>query len=625
MVTRSIKGEIIAPGIVVGELCFNGFTWDSPRDVVGVSKQEIGVEIKRFESEADALVRELEETVRKLDGNSLVEEAEIIKTHIMMLQDKGFHRSVHERIASDLLAAETALEHVLKEMVETLKKSEDLLFSERAADLSNLLIRLGKKLRKEEETILLDSVRGIEKPVVVTKELFVSLVLEAQELHVLGFIVEQGTVFSHAAIIAKSFGIPVLKVKNVFRSGIENRAGVLLDADRGRFVISPSELEMREIVPTRREEPPATASGPPVKIWINIVDPLQIRSKDLEGLAGIGLYRTEVLFMKWKEDFPSEEEQYQVYASLFAKCPNLPVTVRTLDIGGDKTLPYFSLGPQDNPYLGLRAHRIYRYHPEILITQIRALLRAAFPGGTLRILYPMIEGLEELLFVQDLLQRSVDSLRDEGREYQNRFQQGLMLEVPSAVWDLARMFPRIDFISLGTNDLLQYFFAMDRNNANVSRLFPSESPVVLRLLRSIVDQARAAGKSLNICGEVASDVRFLPFLIGLGFEQLSIDLNAVEKVRNLLARLETPFCRELVDKCLLAETAPEVRKIMEAFYRSWGLEIESPAILAEPEVIDPICKMSVHTQGNKFRVVRQDETYYFCSQQCLDKFIKMEG
>ena len=273
------------------------------------------------------------------------------------------------------------------------------------------------------------------------------------------------------------------------------------DAVNGIMLTDPSEEDINDVTMlTQEAQSRGDKTQLPVKLWMNIVDPLQIKEEDLKDTEGIGLYRTECLFMENREDFPTEDEQFVIYLSLFEKCRDHQVTIRTLDIGGDKTLPYFSFGPQQNPYLGFRAHRIYRFHPEIFITQAKAILRAGLGINNLRILYPMVETVDDLWFIQTLLEKAKQSLRDENVEYKDDFQQGILLEVPSAVWNLRELLSYVDFVSIGTNDLFQYFFAIDRNNANVYKAYQPENPVALQMLKGIVDIAKELNKSLSICG-----------------------------------------------------------------------------------------------------------------------------
>lgn len=620
MKNRNIKGQIISPGIEMGETYFVVFPFSSISPVEKLSRRKPDMEIARFEKETNSLVSELEEAVKSFKKDSYFEDAEIVQTHIFLLRDKGFQRRVKDKIKTHRLTAEAAVEKALQEIIEVLESSGSSVFSERSSDFKDILMRLKKKLAKEEAAIFKKLLNKSNNPVVVTKELFPSLVLEAKKEGAKAFLIEEGTSLSHAAIMAKSFGLPVLKIENLYAHGLRDKTKVLVDADNGRLVINPGKMEVDWIDSIRQPKDFVKTSLLPVKIWINITDPTQLKKNDLENVEGIGLYRTESPFME-KEDFPDEDEQYQVYSVLFEKAGDRLVTIRTLDIGGDKTLPYFSFGPQENPYLGFRAHRIYRFHPEIFITQMRAILRAGANSSKLRVLFPMIENVDELLFVQDLLRKAILSLKEEGIKHNHNFQQGVLVEVPSAVWDFKRLLSFVDFASLGTNDLLQYFFAVDRNNANVTGSYWPENPTSLRMLKGLVETAREMGKSLNICGEIASDVRFLPLLVGLGFKHISIDSHAVSYVRESLSSLDVCSCIQLAQECLRAEKVSEVKAILDTF-KPHVTEHDTSSLKKQTESIDPVCGMVVHSKGNKLSVVLDGRTHYFCSKQCRDKFTK---
>jgi phosphoenolpyruvate-protein kinase (PTS system EI component)/YHS domain-containing protein len=419
--------------------------------------------------------------------------------------------------------------------------------------------------------------------------------------------------------MARSLGIPVLKIASLSRIEHKTGAEVLVDAVNGRLVLEPLEQPETEL-PIRSAFQRHANLHLPVRIWLNVDDAEQFDSDLLEAASGIGLYRTESLFMKKQQDFPTEQEQMRVYSDLFSRCRGFPVTIRTVDIGGDKQLGHFSLGPQANPYLGLRAHRIYRFHPELFITQFRAILRAAAQMPALRLLFPMIEGLDELLFIEELAQEARQSLKREGCVFQTNYQSGILVEVPSAVWNLPALLPHVDFLSVGTNDLLQYFFAADRNNANVHGSYQPQNPGFLRMLKLIVDTAKEHDKSLMLCGEIAADPGLLALLVGLGFENLSVGIHALPRVSKSLSGLAVDSCRLLAQECLGASTTAEVRKILVGAAPRLGVSESSP-LSSGFEAMDPVCGMVVEAKDCPYAFTWSDQQYLFCSKQCLDRFI----
>ena len=618
---RKLGADILSPGVLAGTLHFF-VPSTGPPERGDARTGEAGAEIERFEKQAAVVVAELEKIITSLMDDSMFAEAEIAKTHLYLLKDTEVHREVHAEIRQNALNAEQAAEKVLHGMMATLEQSGTWL-SERTADIHDILNRLQTKL-SEQQSQFFDSLDDVCDPVVVTAELSPSLVLEARRLKRCAFIVEKGTSTSHAAILAKSFGFPAVRVESLKPLEAESGGDVLVDAANGYVTVHPNAQEVRDTIPERAAVSTGRPVSPLVHLWINIIDPRQVQPEVLRRVEGIGLYRTEVLFMESKDHFPSEDEQYEVYRRLFEACGEAPVVFRTADIGGDKMLPYFSLGPQENPYLGLRAHRIYRFHPEILVTQIRALLRAAQEQTQVRILYPMIEDIEDLRFVQNLLTRATESLRQDGLDFKAEFQQGIMVEVPSAAWNLDELLQRMDFASVGTNDLLQYFLAVDRNNSNVGGSYRTRSPAFLKVLRSLVETADRCGKSLSLCGEIASDRSLLPLLIGIGFKDFSVDVHMLDLVEDLLSTVKPTECEELADACLHCRTSEEVRVMLREFGYEQAPAPSAPSVIGE-EAIDPVCGMLVHADQSSYTYTRAGTRYYFCSVRCRDEFVQGNG
>ena len=589
---------------------------DSPR--AGGIEQEL----TRFEEHIDGLAEELTGTIAALHAEAAHTEAQIVQTHLSLIKDRKFHQDVCREIRENGLSTEVAIESVLRRIMAAFEQSENSLIAERGADVRDIITRLSRRVSRRQHEILAGLAEG-EAVVLATRELLPSAVLDARNSSVAGFIVEKGTGLSHAAILAKSLGLPILRLETLqVLQGFANQQ-VLVDAGEGRLIVAPdpeARLSHRHGVPARRV---FDRDRLPVRLWLNVADPSQVTSGLLRTVAGIGLYRTEVLFMEQTDDFPSEGQQYEVYRSLFEMCPDgCTVTVRTADIGGDKVLPYFPLGPQENPYLGVRANRIYREHPEILIAQLRAILRAGTCTPRLRIMYPMIGSQEDLSFVRQLLGETVRSLRARGNPYQDRFQQGIMIEVPSAAWSCAELLERVDFASVGTNDLLQYFFAVGRDDAHVSPSYRTQDAIALQLLKRLADTAARAGKPLSICGEIASDPQLLPVLIGLGFTDLSIDIHALPQIEEVASGLDVKDCRRLARECLQARTSRDVRAILsDSGLVARHAEVCPPR---QGQVVDPICHEVIDRVDASLCITRRDKVIHFCSTQCRDEYFYRE-
>ncbi len=618
---RRFKGEMLSPGAATGRLAF----LESDFTVLGPDQRRassIEQELDRFEEHIDGLAEELSHIIAELEAESADIQAQIVRTHLYLIQDHRFHQDVCREIRENALPAETAIETVLRRVISVFERSKNSIMVDRASDIRDIIARLSRRVQRRHHEAF-EALGEGDAMVLAVKELLPSVVLEARNSRVVGFVVERGTGLSHGSILAKSLGFPVLRIDDLQALQVATDELVLISATEGSLVVAPEPELIIQIMQRRAAAPVVDQLGLPVRLWINVADPAQVTPELVERIAGVGLYRTEVLFMEQIDDFPSEEQQYLTYRSLFETCrPDQIVTVRTADIGGDKTLSYFPLGPQENPSLGVRANRVYREHPEIFITQVRAILRAAAYSSGLRIMYPMIGSREDLLFIERLLAEAVRSLRARRQVYQDRFQQGIMIEVPSAAWNAGELLEVVDFASVGTNDLLQYFFAVGRDDATNSQSFRTLDPVALRMLRHLVETAALAGKPLSICGEVASDPQLLPLLIGLGFQDLSVDIRFLAQVEEAAAGLDVAACRQLAQDCLTAKTSREVRALLS----DSGLVKKQRAACPSrwDQAVDPVCGAVIDMAESHLTITRHGRKIHFCSTRCRDEYICRE-
>jgi phosphotransferase system enzyme I (PtsI) len=615
--SERFHGTVLAPGFALGNAFRIG---DSPPRSAGDPPALVDVhrELHLFKQSIAQAVEELENLVEQLQRNPSPEPADIARVHLAMLNDVGFHDDVRHKIATSGLRAEHAIEVVVHEMVALFERSGNEVLAERSADLKDLEFRLKTAMGGRPSNVF-GAIGSEGNQIALVEELLPSFIFDAPSHNVTGFLVAKGTPLAHAVILARLYGIPVLKTDHLSR--LENGTPLLLDGINGDIVTEPDETEVQRRSKDSRSNLAVLCDAPlSANLWLSIIDPLQLESTAVEKSAGIGLYRTEVLFMKSREDFPGEEEQCAAYRALFQRCGDKPVTIRTLDIGGDKLLPYFSLGPQANPYMGFRAHRIWRFHPEILICQIRAIMRAAGTGGRLRILYPMIETVDSLTFVQKLVRDAVSALRRERVPIPEQYEEGVLVEVPSAVWDYSALLERVDYTSLGTNDLLQYFFAADRNNPNIGSFYIPEHPAVLRMLHWIAERNIATGKPLGICGELASDRAYLPLLIGLGIRDLSVAPNVLPDVCANLSALDPAACAQLAQAAMAAASASEVLELLQDF-GGLASDVAGSGVPADSDVIDPICGMIVSADSGTLSVTDWGKTIYFCSPRCRLQFL----
>ena len=616
MSVSSFIGHLIAPGYGQGILHIVAACERKEQDSTS-GPIDPSLEGERFSEEVRLLEQEIEEAADRLDADTFGGEAQILRVHLAMRRDPELHGQVLDLIHKSRHRAETAVETVLETMAAIIASSDDPLLAERAVDLRDLALRLLARLG-DHAPCGMASLSLDKSPVVIAMpELLPSFVLEARELGVSGFIVESGTSVSHGAILAKSFGIPAVRIRTLCALGPFEGQRVLVGG-AGEILVDPEDIEIDAQRPTLEAVPTERIPGAPLtRVWVSIVDPEQLEVIDWTGIEGVGLYRSEALFMRHREDFPSERKQIDVYRRLFELAGERPVVFRTVDLGADKSVNYMHFGPEDNPCLGLRAHRLFRFHPEILVTQIRAVLQAAYGRHRLRLLFPMLESIEQLRFVQGLVSQAMDSLADQAVEFQDDFLQGVLIETPSAAWSFGRFLQEVDFASVGTNDLVQYLFAVERGSANVADLYQPEHPVVLQVIRFLAAQSAAAGKTLSICGEMAAEPLLLPVLVGLGVTDLSVAMGASNDVQRQLAKLDDTGCRLLADQCVQADTVDDVRTAI-----GWSqAKGDGQLAMSEGDALDPVCGMVVHV-NNTPHVLRVGGVFhYFCSRACLKHFI----
>lgn len=563
------------------------------------------------------LVSEIQQLQTRLESQHWT----ILEAHRYMLKDPDLLKDIERQIVEYGLNAEDGIKKAFWHKAQQfIQLGEEEFLSFRSSDINELSQRLIAILSQPQNKTRI----GKKKFLVYASELYTTWVLNAHESGVCGFIVQEGTPLSHACILARALGVPVLKIESDEYLAADNKIDAYLCAQVASpyIILKPNNridelgVPEKECYSTRKK-----SKHLPINIWLNFFDPLQTQHASYKSVTGIGLFRTEYFFMRSDKDFPDENEQTAYYSKIFDVCEKKPVVIRTLDVGGDKNLPYFSLGPQENPYLGLRGQRLYRYHPDIFITQIRAILRASHGLQNIRILYPMIETVDDILYLKELYSFAQQSLEKDNIIYNTDAQQGIMIEVPSVAWSSGNFLKHVDFASVGTNDLLQYFFAVDRNNANVFDRFTLENPSALAMLRRIVEDAAGAGKPLNLCGEIASDIYQLPLIIGLGFTDISIDLHAIESVMITQENLFVSECSVLVDNCLKCDTSKEVTQKVDEFWKQHGKIYKRNTMRRGSRIKDPVCGMQLNANDHHLSSVRNGKRYYFCTPRCMEKFL----
>lgn len=574
------KGVAAATGIAIGKV----FIWSNQTSsVTRRSVVDCEGEKNRYLQAVALARRELVELRSRVAEKLGEEEGEIIEAHLMMAEDPELTAGVLQKIADEKVNAEYALESVISSYAAMLEGVSDPYLRERAADLRDVGARIIRRLQGG-ETLSLPKME--EECVVVADDLAPSVTAQLDQDKVLGFVTAKGGETSHTAILARSLGIPA--VVGLGEEIFKFAEGELLivDGTQGEVISHPSEdclrvyqekQEKAEVERTRSRErleavkgqEAISKDGKMVIIAANIGAPDETGQALEHGCDGIGLFRTEFLYMN-NDHLPTEEEQFAAYKEVLEKMGEKPIIIRTLDIGGDKNLPYLPLEEEFNPALGYRAIRICLDQKAIFHTQLRALLRAAVyaraPEG-LQIMFPMISSLQELRAAKQILSEARSALVSSGVEV-GKIQVGMMIEIPSAALLSGVFAKEVDFFSIGTNDLIQYTLAVDRMNGKVAELYDEYHPAVWQLIKFTVEAAHKEGKWVGVCGETAGNPRLIPVLFGMGVDELSMNSAALLPARELIRSIQYQTAKELAEKVTKAETSEEVREYIAGFSRS---------------------------------------------------------
>jgi len=501
------------------------------------------------------------------------DKAAIFEAHIMILEDPELISQVEEKLKKEQVSAAYAVKEVLYSFISIFEAMEDAYMKERAADIKDVGGRLLKNL--------------LGQPIVDISSLSNEVILIAHDLtpsdtatmdleKVLGFITNIGGRTSHTAIMARTLEIPAIVGVEGITETIKTGDYIVFDGEAGHGYINPNKvtlydyekkqqryLEAKKELITLRDSQTITKDGRRVELACNIGTPKDVKGVIENGGEGIGLYRTEFLYMN-RSSMPSEEEQFEAYKEVLERLENKPVILRTLDIGGDKELPYLNLPKEMNPFLGYRAIRICLAEPEIFKVQLRALLRASLYGN-LKIMYPMISSVEEVREANGILAEVKQQLDKEGIAYSKEIEVGIMIEIPSAAVIGDLLIKEVDFFSIGTNDLIQYSTAVDRINEKISHLYEPHNPAILRLIKMVIDHAHRAGKWVGMCGEMAGDPKLIPILIGLGLDEFSMSAGAVLAARKIIGELSYDKMKHIAEEALNLPTAEEIKAyIMQA-------------------------------------------------------------
>ncbi len=548
-----------------------------PADVPtwSVKREDVPFEIGRLASALNSAAERLEERQRAVSATAGAKDAEIFAVHRMILKDPHAMSEVERAISEQRINAEAAVKLLIERYQERFDKLDGGNVRDLASDVSDpwryvlnvLLERDREQVLQTEQAVILAAAQLT--PAVVTY-------LERERL--LAVVAETGGRFSHGAVLARSLGLPcVVGLPNLL-ARLEQGMQVAVDGDHGSVLLAPSEQQVSEFqerkrsLERRRESlraeaarPGATLDGHSISVHVNIESVRDLDTFDQAHTDGIGLLRTEFLYLE-RNEFPSEEEQYRLYRSVLERMAGRPTTLRLLDIGGDKALPYFQTPAETNPALGWRGIRITLRWRDLLRVQLRALLRAS-TAGDLRILMPMISSLEEVREVHRLFAEIRSQLGEQGYATADDVPVGAMIEVPSALLEIERVVREVDFVSVGTNDLVQYLLAVDRDNPWVSGLYDPHHPAVVRALKQVADAAVRAEKSCSVCGEIASDPAVSLLLLGLGYDAVSVAPQFVPEIKYAVRHSRHDDVVRLAQQVLAQETAQGVRALLDQVAR----------------------------------------------------------
>jgi len=568
---RFFAGIAASPGIVVGRLK----VVDRQRLSVSehaVSADGVAAEIARLKSAIAATRVGLESLKADLKDTTGDEHLFIIDTHLLILADERLFVETAATIETGLINAEGALNRTLQKYRGTFAAIEDIYLRERINDVETVIEKILRTLTGETHEIIVPD-EGLT--VIAAHDLTPADILQMDRTQIIGLVTEIGGRTSHASILARAFQLPtvtgVVGITNLSLDGapviVDGLNGsVIVNPDRETFLISLQRKRRYEYIEFEllklKDLPAQTLDGYSMQLKGNVEIAEEGASVLNHGGAGVGLYRTEMLFMNRRE-MPEEEEQFRAYAAMQQAVAPHPLTVRTLDAGGDKLLEGLPHLTEQNPALGMRAIRLSLSMPEEFKKQLRAILRIS-ALGTVRVMFPMISGLDELRRAKALLEECKSEMSALGIPFDSRIQVGIMIEIPSAVMMADLLAPEADFFSIGTNDLIQYTLAIDRSNEHLSEFYQPLHPAVLRSLRRVVEAAHAAGIDACICGEMAGDPLYLPILLGLGFDELSMGSASIPRVKQILRRCTRGQATAIAATCATFTTAAEVESYLKS-------------------------------------------------------------
>ena len=566
-----ISGILASPGIAFGKALLlkeDEIVIDRKK----ISADQVDQEVERFLSGRAKASAQLE-TIKTKAGETFGEEKEaIFEGHIMLLEDEELEQEIIALIKDKHMTADAAAHEVIEGQASALEELDDEYLKERAADVRDI----GKRLLRNILGLKIIDLSAIQDEVIlVAADLTPSETAQLNLKKVLGFITDAGGRTSHTSIMARSLELPAIVGTGSVTSQVKNDDYLILDAVNNQVYVNPTNevidkmRAVQEQVASEKAElaklkdlPAITLDGHQVEVCANIGTVRDVEGAERNGAEGVGLYRTEFLFMD-RDALPTEEEQFAAYKAVAEACGS-QVIVRTMDIGGDKELPYMNFPKEENPFLGWRAIRIAMDRKEILRDQLRAILRAS-AFGKLRIMFPMIISVEEVRALRKEIEIYKQELRDEGKAFDESIEIGVMVETPAAATIARHLAKEVDFFSIGTNDLTQYTLAVDRGNDMISHLYQPMSPSVLNLIKQVIDASHAEGKWTGMCGELAGDERATLLLLGMGLDEFSMSAISIPRIKKIIRNTNFEDAKVLAEQALAQPTTDELMTLVNKF------------------------------------------------------------
>lgn len=558
--TKSKKGIGSSDGIAVGKIYL------LEKEEVEVTSEKITEEAK--EKELKRVSEAFESYTRDLENSNVDSEIqkEVITAHLSMLEDPFLTESVENKITGENQNAEYALKTSVDEMAAMMESLDDPYLKERAADYKDIGEGLLYKLAGKEKADLSNLPKNT---ILVAKELTPSDTSNMDKDSVIGFAMDLGGKTAHVSIIAQTLGIPALVGMRDISKNVQTGQDAIIDAFEDKMILDPDESEKNEYLERSKRiqeekdrldkgkfDKAVTLDGHTVEVVTNIGNMEDLSLGLSQGAEGVGLFRTEFLYME-NDHFPTEEEQFSVYKEAAEALKDKPLIIRTLDIGGDKSLSYFDFPEEENPFLGWRALRICFDKPEIFRAQLRAILRASFYGNV-KILLPMVISVEEVKKVNSYLEELKSELDIEGLEYNKNIEVGIMVETPASALIAGDLIKYVDYFSIGTNDLTQYVLAADRGNEKVSNLYNTYNPAVLKAIKMVIDASHKAGKWTGMCGGFAGDTKATKLLLGMGLDEFSAPASSIPKIKETIKNITLEEAKIFAEEIMKIETTGEI-------------------------------------------------------------------